>query len=330
MRKYITAAALAAALAGAAACGGGATEVSAVPASICDTAAASPASVLTPDGMVSDLAVSGKLFVMNEAKGLVAAPGCGGALEVVDELGLGAVAAVEGALYWTSAEAAGPTLKKRAPSGGAVTTVASSAELIADLLVVDGGKAALVVTDKTAQTHQIFIESVDLASGAVTKHLTSAGRAHGLALRDGKIYVTLSDEVAFTSELQAIPIAGGTPVILASGPGTYGHLALTGEAVIFARANAGGPDPNDIVGVPLEGGAVTTLASDPQSPQALAVDDEDVYWTNTAYEIRRAPLAGGTAEPIATHTDTPMSLIVDQANLFWADPSGQVFRMTKP
>lgn len=328
------AAALAVALAGAAACGssggGGATGSSKVPASICDTAAASPASVLAAEGMVSNLAASGKLFVMNGTKGLFAVPGCGGAEEVVDDLGFGAVMAVEGTLYWTSAEKDAPTLKKRATSGGVVTSVASSAELIADLLAVDAGKAVLVVTDKTVQKHQIFVESVDLASGAVTKHLTSASRVRGLAVRAGIIYVTLSDEVAFTSELQAIPIAGGAPIVLASGPGTYGQLALSGDAVIFARANVGGPDPNDIVSVPLAGGPVTTLASDPESPQALVIDDDDVYWTNTAYEIMRAELGGGPATKIATQSDTPMALIVDQANLFWTDTSGQVFRMTKP
>jgi hypothetical protein len=334
MRKYITAAALAAGLLAIPACGGGsggATGSSTVPASICDTLAASPASLFTAEGIVRSLAASGKLFVMNQTTGLVAVPGCGGTPEVVDERGFGAVVAVEGTLYWTSAETTGNVLKKRAASGGTATTVATSELLLADLLAVDGGKAALVVTDKSSQQHQISVASVDLATGAVTTHLTATDQARGLALRDGTIYVTLSDEVAFTSKLLAIPIAGGAQVTLASGTGTYGQIAVGDGVVIFARANAGEADPNDVVSVPFEGGDVATLASDPESPLGLVIDDDHVYWTNTAYEIRRAPLGGdGATTKVAAHSDSVLGLIVDQANLFWSDVNGGVWRVSKP
>jgi hypothetical protein len=69
-----------------------------------------------------------------------------------------------------------------------------------------------------------------------------------------------------------MPIDGGTPTTLASGPGTPA-IAVDSESVYWATTNA-------LVKVPVGGGKVTTIAPNQRLSVAIAVDTTSVYWLN--------------------------------------------------
>jgi hypothetical protein len=71
--------------------------------------------------------------------------------------------------------------------------------------------------------------------------------------------------------LARIPIDGGTPTTLATGVGAALQLAVDADRVYFF-----GPD--GLAAVPIGGGTVTTLAPG-STPAGIAVDANDVYWT---------------------------------------------------
>jgi hypothetical protein len=100
--------------------------------------------------------------------------------------------------------------------------------------------------------------------------------AEGLAVGPADVYWTTSSkcqpDAGCNDNVESVPLGGGTPVTLAS------HLSLGGAiAVDDARLYAAGF--SSLLGVPLDGGAITTLASNVQ-PAALAQNAATVYWTD--------------------------------------------------
>lgn len=96
----------------------------------------------------------------------------------------------------------------------------------------------------------------------------------------------------------------------------------------------------DVRRVALTGGPATTLATKQESPMAVALDDEHVYWStwgphkSGSYKpygkVFRAPKAGGAPMEIAGGQTAPTSLAVDDTHVFWTNiGSGEVLRAKK-
>jgi len=83
--------------------------------------------------------------------------------------------------------------------------------------------------------------------------------------------------------LSAVPIAGGSPLALAafqgmfSPNGQFNEIATDGANVYFTLATA---TPANVVRVPIDGGAVTTIAAGQNNPEGVAVDGTSVYWVD--------------------------------------------------
>lgn len=70
--------------------------------------------------------------------------------------------------------------------------------------------------------------------------------------------------------------------------------------------------------VPLRGGTVTTLASDQSSPHDIAIDANNVYWTNSAGgSVMKVSLAGGAPTTLASGQSDPYGIAVDPASVYW-------------
>jgi hypothetical protein len=115
-------------------------------------------------------------------------------------------------------------------------------------------------------------------------------------------------------------LAGGPPVLLAVAPNITGQLAIQAGYLYWAEATA-------VKRISIDGGLMTTVLSSTEAFSAIAVDDENVYWSHnvfptTSSTLMKSPLAGGAATPIATTVAT--QLVRDAANLYWADNSAVV------
>lgn len=123
-----------------------------------------------------------------------------------------------------------------------------------------------------------------------------------------------------TGKVVSIPLAGGTPVVLATG-GLPGALAIDGSFVYFAERNS----PNQAIKrVPLGGGTVTTLASLPGvSPVDLAINATHLYYiSNTSAgpntgAVVKIPLAGGAPITLASSQPNPQAIAIDGSNVYW-------------
>jgi hypothetical protein len=81
-----------------------------------------------------------------------------------------------------------------------------------------------------------------------------------------------------------------------------------------------------LAGMPLDGGTVTTYATNQHEPDALAVDSTNIYWTNFGNpgDVHEAPVAGGPGPDImlASSQYIPRGIAVDSTWVYWTGDVG--------
>jgi hypothetical protein len=114
-----------------------------------------------------------------------------------------------------------------------------------------------------------------------------------------------------------------------------GGIAVDAANVYWSEADATGAT-SLIVRAPLAGGAPFTLASTIPNIGQLAVDDENLYFTDDgggesgAGTVLYVPkLRGGTPATIATGQSGPAGLAVDATSVYWANDLVQVLKAPK-
>jgi hypothetical protein len=100
---------------------------------------------------------------------------------------------------------------------------------------------------------------------------------------NGDFATGLEPDGSVRIRLLRIPLAGGAPVVLAEESG-ISNIALNSNDVYWTVEPLGGL-PGTIRKVPLNGGAVSSVASDQLGLSAIAADDTHVCWLNFANGI---------------------------------------------
>jgi hypothetical protein len=116
------------------------------------------------------------------------------------------------------------------------------------------------------------------------------------------------------------------------------RLPLAAWIVVAVPLAAACFDERDAQIVDTSGGAGTvantpvTLASGQMSPHGVAVDSENVYWTNgggLASDVMKMGKLGGIVTPIASAEREPGAIAVDDASVFWTTVGNCVRRVSK-
>ena len=141
--------------------------------------------------------------------------------------------------------------------------------------------------------------------------LATSASPTGIAI-DGKSAYFTSCPSGDGGLVLSVPLGGGTPQPLASGPGC--PVLAVGAAGLYVAGLNGG----DVMSVPVDGGAPTTLASGSDPPIGIAVDGVSAYWTTAGGAVMKVPLDGGTPTVLAVGQKTLSAPAVDVSGVYWA------------
>jgi hypothetical protein len=184
------------------------------------------------------------------------------------------------------------------------------------------------------------IVSMPIAGGASTVLADGQTAPTAIAVDDQNVYwTTLGPLVLFSDGstrasgnggVWAIPIGGGTPVLLASGLSYPGPLAAGNGTVVFAVSFPG--SGSELMKVARSGGAATVIALTEHTIGSIVLDSGTVYWTEDDSptidvsrndgRVRSAALTGGFAATLADQQPGPFGLLLIGDQLYWAAAGG--------
>ena len=177
------------------------------------------------------------------------------------------------------------------------------------------------LTNSTAGSGSVKMTS-KAAGGAITTLASGLNYPFGIAADSTYVYFT--EENGGT--LKKIPIAGGQVTTLASGLNNPQYVAVDSSNVYFTElgtwdsVNDVRENDGTIKEIPKNGGTPVTLASGLAGPQTIAVDSNNVYWTEEANylsgegTIKSVPIAGGPITTLVSGLSDSQSIALDTIN----------------
>jgi hypothetical protein len=142
----------------------------------------------------------------------------------------------------------------------------------------------------------------------------------------GTVYWVNRGTYVYDGSVKTIPSGAGSATTLAPNQSYPAAVVLDGTNVYWANEGTtqcpqspychGG----SMNSVPVGGGSYSTLVSDLNAPDSVAVDGTNVYWTDPEDQtVNQAPLAGGDTIVLASGQNGPRSVAVDGSNVYWVD-----------
>jgi hypothetical protein len=249
----------------------------------------------------------------------------------------------------------------RAPvSGGPIEPIAENLGMA--LAITQDAKAIYWTTQGSSEAVMTFPKA-----GGNATILTSLPKLGGIALSGSTLYFTQgNDWGAWDGTVNSLPVAGGTPTVLASGLDSPSSVATDGARLYWnaywtgdimsipidgseeptVHANGGSelggpvvdatniywcsPKAGTIWVIPKNGTQAKELVSGQPYPQALVMHDQTLFWANgdSGEILSLAP--GGTAPEVLATGQAAWSLFVDAAAIYWTDKdAGQVMRLAR-
>jgi hypothetical protein len=208
-------------------------------------------------------------------------------------------------VYWTDGNAY--AVMSMPLAGGTPITLASTGSNVPTNIAVDATNVYWVDMGGN-------VGKVPVAGGMATTLGTSVN-AFDLAIDATNVYWT--DDSG--GRVLKVPIAGGSVTTLASGQSSPYGIAVNSTTVFWVNGVSA-----QVMSVPVAGGTASTLASrSSYFPEDIALDSQNVYWTES-FHVMSMPLAGGTPTTLASGLPGPYDIAIDSMNVYWTDTSGVI------
>ena len=205
--------------------------------------------------------------------------------------------------------------------GGAPTLIAQTTNSVG-LIAIAGGAVYWTGWPNAA----IFWKSLDGGPIGVQWLDVPYGVIMGMALDETAVYWGEGQ----TRAIYRMPLGGGTPVVLASGPGIPSSVAADGGHVywISTVTDSAGAQTSEVSTIPRDGGDVRTLATVSGGAYPIALDSTHVYWAGWAgtgaqvndvggWSVYRAPRASvGAMEVVAAGLTSASGLALDDGFVY--------------
>ncbi|HEY3807182.1 MAG TPA: hypothetical protein VGL61_31490 [Kofleriaceae bacterium] len=209
-------------------------------------------------------------------------------------------------IYWAE-----PGTCATGANDGAIMTMSIGGGMPTALVTQQPCPASLVIDENTVYWgDSSTISSVGKAGGAVAAIASNVQRPVATALNTTFIFWTDVD-----GTVRSVNKAGGTESTLAANLGTGRGIAVGSDSLYFAGFNGA---TGSVAEVPIMGGSLVTLSTDDSAPSWVAVDSNDVYWTDT-YHVFRTGFSSDVTDTIANDEYGVSAIAVDDAYIYWSD-----------